>query len=79
MRVNLPPELQVKLDRIAAQQAREPESLVNEAVERLVDYDDWFIRPVEIGRSQVERGEVLQQEQVAAKFETPIREKQRRT
>jgi predicted transcriptional regulator len=79
MRVNLPPELQVKVDRIAAQHAREPESLAREAVERLVGYDDWFIRPVEIGLSQLERGEALQQEEVPAKFENPIPEKQGRT
>jgi predicted transcriptional regulator len=79
MQVNLPPELQAKLDRIAAQQGREPESLVNEAVERLVGYDEWFIRQVEIGLAQVERGEVLQHEEVVAKVENLIREKQRRT
>jgi predicted transcriptional regulator len=78
MQVNLPPELQAKLDRIAAQQGREPESLVNEAVERLVGYDDWFIREVEKGLAQVERGEVLEHQQVVTKVENLIREKQRR-
>jgi predicted transcriptional regulator len=79
MQVNLPPELQAKLDRMAAQQGRQPESLVNEAVERLVGYDEWFIRQVEKGLTQVERGEVLEHEQVVAKVENLIREKQRRT
>jgi predicted transcriptional regulator len=78
MQVNLPPELQAKLDRIAAQQGRKPESLVNEAVERLVGYDEWFVRQVEKGLAQVERGEVLEHEQVVAKMENLIREKQRR-
>jgi predicted transcriptional regulator len=76
MQVNLPPELQAKLDRLAAQQGREPESLVNEAVERLVGYDEWFVRQVEKGLAQVERGEVLEHEQVVAKMENLIREKQ---
>jgi predicted transcriptional regulator len=76
MQVNLPPELQAKLDRIAAQQGRVPESLVNEAVERLVGYDEWFVRQVEKGLAQVERGEVLEHEQVVAKAENLIREKQ---
>jgi predicted transcriptional regulator len=78
MQVNLPPELQAKLDRIAAQQGRAPESLVNEAVERLVGYDEWFIRQVEKGLAQVERGEVFEHEEVVAKVENLIREKQRR-
>jgi len=73
MQVNLPPELQAKLDRIAAQQGRKPESLVNEAVERLVSYDEWFVRQVEKGLTQVERGEVFEHEEVVAKLENLIR------
>jgi predicted transcriptional regulator len=79
MQVNLPPELQAKLDRIAAQEGRDPESLVNEAVERLVSYDEWFVRQVERGLAQVERGEILEHEEVVAKVENLIREKQRQT
>lgn len=78
MQVNLPPELQAKLDRIAAQQGRKPESLVNEAVERLVGYDEWFVREVEKGLAQVERGEVFEHEEVVAKVENQIREQLRR-
>jgi predicted transcriptional regulator len=77
MQVNLTPELQAKLDRIAAQEGREPESLVNEAVERLVSYDEWFIRQVDKGLAQVRRGEVFEHEAVVAKVENLIREKQR--
>jgi predicted transcriptional regulator len=79
MQVNLPPELQAKLDRIAAQEGRDPESLVNEAVERLVSYDEWFVRQVERGLAQVESGEVFEHEEVVAKMENLIREKQRQT
>jgi predicted DNA-binding protein len=41
MEVKLPPELQAKLDNIAAQQGRDTASLVHEAVERLIGYNDW--------------------------------------
>ena len=79
MQVNLPPELQAKLDRIAAQQGCAPESLVNEAVERLVGYDEWFVKQVEQGLIQVERGEVFEHEEVVAKMENLISERQRHT
>src|SRR2546425_871692 len=69
MKVNLTPELQAKLDRLAAQQGRDTESLVHEAVERLVGYDEWFIRQVEKGLAQIDRGEVLEHEEVAARME----------
>ena len=79
MQVNIPPELQAKLDRISEQQGRDAGSLVNEAVERFVGYDEWFIRQVEKGLAQVERGEVFEHEEVAARMENLIREKQRRS
>jgi hypothetical protein len=49
MEIKLSPELQAKLDRIASQQGRDVKSPVHEAVERLADYDEWFIRQVEMG------------------------------
>ena len=78
MEINLSPELQAKLDRIASQQGRDAESLVHEAVERLADYDQWFIRQVEKGLAQVDRGEVLEHEEVAARMEKLIAQKRRR-
>lgn len=79
MEVNLSPELQARLDRLAAQQGRNSESLVREAIERLINYDDWFIREVEKGLAQVARGEVLEHEEVASRMEKLISKKQRRT
>jgi predicted transcriptional regulator len=78
MEIKLSPELQAKLDRIASQQGRDSESLVQEAVERLADYDQWFIREVEKGLGQIDRGEVLEHEEVAARMERLITQKQRR-
>jgi len=77
--VKLSPELQAKLDSIAAGQGRDIASLVHEAVERLIDYDEWFMREVEEGLAQAERGEVIPHEEVAARMEKLIAEKQRRS
>jgi len=49
MEIELSPELQAKLDRIASRQGRDSKSLVHEAVERLAGYDDWFSCQVETG------------------------------
>jgi predicted transcriptional regulator len=78
MEVHLTPELQAKLDEVAAQQGRDAQSLVQEAVQRLVDYDQWFVREVEKGLAQIERGEVLEHEEVGARLEKLLNEKQRR-
>jgi predicted transcriptional regulator len=79
MEVKLSPELQAKLDSIAAQQGRDSASLVHEAVERLIGYDEWFMRQVEEGLAQIDRGEVLEHDEVAARMEKLIAEKQRRS
>lgn len=79
MEVNLTPEHQAKLDEVAAQQGRDAQSLVQEAVQRLVDYDQWFVGEVEKGLAQIERGEVLEHEEVGARLEKLLSEKQRRT
>ena len=49
MEVHLNPDMQAKLARLAAEQGRNTEALVQEAIARFVDYDEWFIREVEKG------------------------------
>jgi predicted transcriptional regulator len=77
MEIEFSPELQAKLDRIASEQGRDTESLVKEAVERLVGYDEWFLRQVETGLAQVDRGKLLEHDEVAARMENLIARKQR--
>jgi predicted transcriptional regulator len=49
MEVMLTPDLQAKLNRLAADRGSDAQSLVQEAVERFVDYDEWFVRKVDKG------------------------------
>ena len=60
MEVHLNPDLEAKLSRMAAAQGRATETLVQEAVERLLDYDEWFLQEVEKGLSAADRGEFLE-------------------
>ena len=76
MEIELSRELQEKLERIASQQGRDAKSLVKEAVEQLVGYDEWFLRQVEIGLRQIDRGEFVEHEEVAARMEKLITRKQ---
>ena len=64
MEVSLSPELEAKLNRKAAEQGRDSQSLVQEAVERLVDYGEWFIREVETGLAAADRGEFVEHDEV---------------
>jgi predicted transcriptional regulator len=76
MEVNLSPELQAKLERVAEQQGRNTESLIREAVERLLGYDEWFVREVEKGLAQIERGQVLDHKEVGIRLEKLLKQKQ---
>jgi predicted transcriptional regulator len=37
---------------------------VQEAIERFVDYDEWFLREVEKGLAAADRGELIDQEEI---------------
>lgn len=69
MEVTLSADVQAKLTRIAQERGTDPQALAREAIERLVDYDDWFLREVEKGLAQVERGETVSHEEVGARLE----------
>jgi toxin ParE1/3/4 len=64
MEVHLTPDLESKLSRIAGEQGREAESLVLEAVERMVDHDEWFAGEVEKGLAAADRGEFIEHEDI---------------
>jgi predicted transcriptional regulator len=70
MEVHFNPDLQAKLLRMATQQGRDAETLVLEAVERLVDYDDWFLQEVDKGLAPAGRGEFVEHDAVRKLIDT---------
>jgi predicted transcriptional regulator len=59
MDVPINPDLQAKLRRLATKQGRASEALVVEAVERMVNHDEWFMGEVDKGLASAERGEFV--------------------
>jgi predicted transcriptional regulator len=64
MEVRLNPELQAKLAELASQQGRDTEELAVDPVARMTNYDQWFIREVEKGKSAADRGELVDHDDV---------------
>lgn len=64
MEIPLNPDVQNKLSRIAAARGSAVESVAREAIERFVDYDDWFTREVEKGIAAANRGDLIEHEDV---------------
>jgi predicted transcriptional regulator len=75
MEVHLNPDLQAKLTRIAAARGSNAEMLAREAIERFVDYDEWFIHEVEKGLASADRGGLLSHEEVCARQEKRLARK----
>ena len=73
MNVRFSPELEAKLNRLAAQQGREREALVVEAVERVINYDEWFVNEVEKGLAAADRGEFVDHEDVKKRIDQRYR------
>ena len=78
MEVHLSPDLEGKLARAADRRGVSADVLVREAIERAVDYDDWFIREVEKGLAQIDAGQVLTHDAVGARMEQQLSEHQSR-
>jgi dihydrofolate reductase/predicted transcriptional regulator len=62
MKVHLPPDVETRL--LASEQGRDTAALVHEAVTRLVDYDEWFSREVDLGIAAANRSEFVEHEEV---------------
>ncbi len=64
MEVHFSEDVQAKLSRLASEQGRDAEAFVREAVERPLNYDEWFVREVENGIAASDRVELIEHDEV---------------
>jgi len=64
MEIHLSADLQAKLTHLAAQEGRDSGTLIVEAIERMVEYDQWFLSEVEKGIAAADRGEFMEHDDV---------------
>jgi predicted transcriptional regulator len=77
MEVNFSPEKEALLHQLAVRTGKDTAALVQEAVDRLLDYDEWFIHEVEKGLAQATRGKLIDHEEVVKRIENHLKKKQR--
>lgn len=70
MEVSFTAEQQARISRMAAAQGRAAEALIQEAVERLLGYDEWFSREVDKGLAAAARGEFVEHDDVRRMIES---------
>ncbi len=69
MELQLKPETEAKLNELTRRTHRGTDELLQEAVEHLVTYSDWFERKVRDSIAAAERGETVADENVRAWLE----------
>jgi predicted transcriptional regulator len=68
MEVHFTPELQAKLDQVAADIQSGSDEYVQQLVEHYLDHDVWFRRKLAGSLEELDRGEFLTHEQLGARL-----------
>jgi predicted transcriptional regulator len=79
MEIHLTPEKEALLRQVAARTGQDAAQVIQEAVDRLLDHDSWFIQEVEKGQAQAAKGDLIDHDEVVARIEKRLREKQHRS
>jgi predicted transcriptional regulator len=74
MEIRLSPDKEARLRDVAVRTGRNPSQLVEEAVDRMLEYDVRFVEAVETGRAAARRGELLEHDEVVERIDQMIRE-----
>ena len=69
MEVQFPPEKEARLNDVAARTGRPAAQLIEEAVDRMLEYDVRFVEAVEAGRAAARRGDLIDHKEVVARIE----------
>jgi predicted transcriptional regulator len=73
MEVHFTPELQAKLDRLAAENRRNADEYVQQLVENYVEHDAWFRQKVTASLDELNRGEFVTHEEMGVRLEKMFR------
>ncbi|MBL7181124.1 MAG: CopG family transcriptional regulator, partial [Pseudomonadota bacterium] len=55
-------------DGLAKALSRSRSWVINQAIERFLEYEEWFVKEVKDGLEEVERGEITTHEEVVDRF-----------
>ena len=69
MDLHVPPELEAKPNRLAAETGRNADQVALDLLANSVDHDEWFRREVEKGRLSAREGRLLDHEEVASRID----------
>jgi predicted transcriptional regulator len=73
MNLQVPPELEAKLTRLAAQTGRTVDQVAIDLLASSVDHDEWFRGEVEKARTSAREGRLLEHDDVVARMDQRYR------
>lgn len=73
MEVNLSPDKEARLRQLANRTGKDAEQVVEEAVDRMLEYDERFLAAVEEGRASARKGDLLEHDEVVNRIEQMFR------
>lgn len=73
MEVPLSAEKETRIQQLAARSGKKPAQVVEEAIDRMLDYDERFMAAVEVGRDSARRGDLLEHDEVVRRIEQMFR------
>jgi predicted transcriptional regulator len=73
MNLQIPPELEAKLTRLAAETGRTADQVAIDLLASSVDHDEWFRSEVEKGRVSAREGRLLEHDDVVARMDQRYR------
>lgn len=68
MDLHVPPELEARLSRLAAESGRNLDQVALDLLTSSIDHDEWFRREVEQGRACAREGRLLDHDAVASRI-----------
>ncbi len=73
MNLRVPPELEAKLIRLAAESGRTVDQVALDLLASSVDHDEWFRQEVEKGRVAAREGRLIDHDEVASRIDRRYR------
>ncbi len=73
MEISLAPEVEARLARIASEEGKAANQVVQELVESYLDHDEWFRREVQKGLASLDSGKFVSHEEVGRQIERILR------
>jgi predicted transcriptional regulator len=73
MEVHLSPDKEARLREFANRTGKDTAQVVEEAVDRMVDYEERFLAAVAEGRASARRGELVEHDEVVERIEQMFR------